>query len=166
VDHRTLIDFDQELESGRSLVNGISTRYQVRFQPIMIFPFEKDTAQANDLLHQSDFIAKAVCYDSARATPGCFRLRSLQNRNSFGHSLAIIYRNAVEDLSRDRMLALAVLGMPICALAHPRDLGLRRLERHNNLAAVSYFDPILEFAKEKSLRAMSLEEIAAEVPVD
>ena len=63
------------------------------------------------------------------------------------------------------MLALAVLGMPICALAHPRDLGLRRIERYNR-AAISYFDPILNFAKEKSLRAMSLEDIAGEVPLN
>jgi hypothetical protein len=166
VDHRTLIDFDHELETGRSLVNEISARYHVRFQPVMIFPFEKDTAQADDLLYRSDFIAKAVCYDTVRATPGCFRLRSLQNKkSSFDNSLAVIYRNAVEELSRDRMLALAVLGMPICALAHPRDLGLRRFERYNP-TAISYFDPILEFAKEKSLRSMSLEDIAAEVPLD
>lgn len=165
VDHRMLSDFDHELETGRSLVDEISARYHVRFQPVMIFPFEKDTAQADGLLYKSDFIAKAVCYDTARATPGCFRLRSLQNKKSFDHSLAIIYRNAVEELSRDRMLALAVLGMPICALAHPRDLGLRRFERYNH-AATSYFDPILEFAKEKSLRSMSLEDIAAEVPLD
>jgi hypothetical protein len=131
----------------------------------MIFPFEKDNAQADYLLHRSDFIAKAVCYDTARATPGCFRLRSLQSTKSFDQSLAVIYRSAVEDLTRDRMLALAVLGMPICALAHPRDLGLRRFERYN-LAAISYFDSILEFAKEKSLRSMSLEDIAAEVPLD
>jgi hypothetical protein len=165
VDHRTLIDFDHELQAGRSLVHEISARYNVRFQPVMIFPFEKDTSQATDLLHKSDFLAKALCYDSARATPDCFRLRSLQDENAFDHSLAVIYRHAVEQLSRDRMLALAVLGMPISALAHPRDLGLRRIERHNP-AAISYFDSVLEFAKEKSLRSMSLEDIAAEVPLD
>jgi hypothetical protein len=165
VDHRTLTDFDHELQAGRLLVHEISGRYNVRFQPVMIFPFEKDTSQATDLLQKSDFIAKALSYDSARATPGCFRLRSLQDKNSFDHSLAVIYRHTVEQLSRDRMLALAVLGMPICALAHPRDLGLRRVERHN-LAAISYFDRILEFAKEKSLRSMSLEDITAEVPLD
>jgi hypothetical protein len=131
----------------------------------MIFPFEKDTSQATDLLHKSSFLAKALCYDSARATPDCFRLRSLQDENAFDHSLAVIYRHAVEQLSRDRMLALAVLGMPISALAHPRDLGLRRIERHNPVA-ISYFDSVLEFAKEKSLRSMSLEDIAAEVPLD
>ena len=165
VDHRTLIDFDHELETGRSLVHELAARYHVSFEPVMIFPFEKDTAQATELLRKSDFVAQALCYDSARATPGCFRLRSLQDANSFDHSLAVIYRHAVEQLSRDRMLALAVLGMPICALAHPRDLGLRRIERYNH-AAISYFDPILNFAKEKSLRAMSLEDIAGEVPLN
>jgi len=63
------------------------------------------------------------------------------------------------------MLALAVLGMPISALAHPRDLALRRVERHNPMA-MTYFDSVLTFAREKSLRSMSLEEIAAKVPLE
>ena len=75
----------------------------------------------------------------------------------------MIYRDAIEVLTRDRMLALATLGMPIVALAHPRDLALRRFRR-GDPADVSYFDSVLTFAAEKSLRPMSLELIAAEVP--
>ncbi len=61
------------------------------------------------------------------------------------------------------MLALATLGMPVIAMAHPRDLSLRRFTRGDR-SAMSYFDSVLTFAAEKSLRPMSLEEIATEVP--
>ena len=165
VDHRTITDYDHELQVGRNLVNEISTEYNVRFQPVMIFPYEKDTPRADELLQRSNFIAKVQSYDSARATPWCSRLRSLQDERSANDSLAVIFRHPIDQLSRDRMLALAVLGMPISALAHPRDLALRRVERHNPMA-MTYFDSVLTFAREKSLRSMSLEEIAAKVPLE
>jgi hypothetical protein len=165
IDHRTIAGFEHELAKGRILVHQISRRYDVRFEPVMIFPFEKDTPKADALLRQSDFIAKARCYSEDLATPHCFRLRSLQNDNSRSDSFVAIYRYSVEQLTRDHMLALAILGMPISALAHPRDLALRRVERHNS-AAVSYFDPVLRFAKTKLLRPMSLEDIASIVPLD
>jgi len=53
--------------------------------------------------------------------------------------------------------------MPVVAIAHPRDLSLRRFHRGDQFA-MSYFDSVLRFAAEKSLRPMSLEDIAAEVP--
>ncbi len=165
IDHRTIAGFEHELAKGRTLVHQISRRYDVRFEPVMIFPFEKDTPKADALLRQSDFIAKVRCYSEDLATPHCFRLRSLQNDNSRSDSFVTIYRYSVDQLTRDHMLALAILGMPISALAHPRDLALRRVERHNS-AAVSYFDPVLRFAKTKLLRPMSLEDIASLVPLD
>ena len=69
-------------------------------------------------------------------------------------------------LSRDRMLALATLGMPIIAIGHPRNLALRRLGPLRDSLQMSYFDPVLKFAAEKSLRPQSLEEMAAEAPLD
>jgi hypothetical protein len=61
------------------------------------------------------------------------------------------------------MLALATLGMPVIALAHPRDLSLRRFH-WGDRTQMSYFDSVRRFAAEKSLRPMPLEKIAAEVP--
>jgi hypothetical protein len=165
VDHRNITDYSNELHAGRTLVEAISREYNVRFQPVMIFPFEKSTPQADELLRRSKFVAKVQCYDNGRAIPWCSRLRSLQNETGSNASLPVIFRHSIDQLSRDRMLALAVLGMPISALAHPRDLGLRRLGRQN-LSAVSYFDFVLKFAKEKSLTSMSLEEIAAKVALE
>ena len=92
------------------------------------------------------------------------RRRRLKTSPSMDSPFSVVFRDSVGTLNRDQMLALATLGMPIVALAHPYDVGLRRFPRADH-GSVSYFDPILEFAEEKSLRPMSLEEIAAEVPV-
>jgi hypothetical protein len=69
-------------------------------------------------------------------------------------------------LDRNRMLALATLGMPIIALAHPNNLGVQRFRPTRDQMGPSYFDRIARFAAEKSLRPMSLENIAREMPVD
>jgi hypothetical protein len=64
------------------------------------------------------------------------------------------------------MIAMATLGMPIIAMAHPTDLGIRRFLPSRDSSGPSYFNPVLKFAAEKSLRPMSLENIAAEMPPD
>jgi hypothetical protein len=165
IDHRQILDFDSELEAGIAHVKYISRAYDVRFQPVMIFPFERDSPRAHEVLRRTAFIAKVQCEDGINQAPNFYRLRSLQNDHASNYALSIIYRHSPDSLSRDRMLALATLGMPVIALAHPGDLALRRFSRRD-VAAAAYFDSVLEFAAEKSLRAMSLEEIAAEVPLD
>ncbi len=92
-----------------------------------------------------------------------YRLRVVGEEPPYDDEFSVIYRDSIDVLSRDRMLALATLGMPVIALAHPRDLSLRRFQRGDR-SSISYFDSVLTFAAEKSLRPMSLEQIAAEVP--
>jgi hypothetical protein len=161
VDHRTITDYEAQLGAGRARVDEISRAYGVRFQPVMIFPFEKATPGADELLRRSGFRAK-VQSTGGNPPPYYYRLRALDDE---GGPFSVVFRDSIEVLSRDRMIALAALGMPIVAIAHPRNLALRRLGRHDH-SATSYFDPILRFAAEKSLRPMSLEEIAAEVPAE
>ncbi len=165
VDHRLIVDCESELQTGTAYVNNISRAYDVRFQPVMIFPFERDSPRVHEVLRRTDFIAKVQSDYGANQTPNFYRLRTLQDDKSSDNSLSTIFRDSTDNLSRDRMLALAMLGMPIIALAHPGDLALRRFSRRNT-AAAAYFDSVLDFAAEKSLRSMSLEEIAAEVPLD
>jgi hypothetical protein len=165
IDHRTITDFESELQAGIGHVDRISRAYDVQFQPVMIFPFEKDTPQAHELLRSTDFIAKVQSASGVNKTANFYRLRALQDDKSSEGSVSIIFRDSTNNLSRDRMLALATLGMPIIALAHPSDLALRRFARRD-AAAATYFDSVLQFAAEKSLRAMSLQEIAAKVPLD
>jgi hypothetical protein len=162
VDHRTITDYESQLDAGRARVDEITRKYGVRFQPVMIFPYEKDTPRATSLLRRAGFMAKV---ESMGGKPPAeyYRLRALGDQPSFEDEFSLIYRDSIDLLSRDRMLALATLGMPVIALAHPRDLSLRRFTRRDR-SAMSYFDSVLTFAAEKSLRPMSLEEIATEVP--
>lgn len=159
VDHRTIADYEAHLSAGRARVDEISHEYGVRFQPVMIFPFEKDTPRAEALLRQAGFVAK-VQSAGGFPPPSYYRLRAVDEEDS---RFSVVFRDSIDLMSRDRMLALATLGMPIVALAHPRDIALRRFGRRDQ-SAFSYFDPVLRFAAEKSLRPMPLEEIAAEVP--
>ena len=162
IDHRTIADFEAQLDAGGTRVDKISRNYGVRFQPVMIFPFEKDTPRAEALLRRSGFVAKVQSMDGC-PRPAYYRLRGVEQESSADDAFSVVFRDSIEVLSRDRMLALAALGMPIVALAHPRNLGLRRFGGRER-ATISYFDPVLRFATEKSLRPMPLEQIAAEVP--
>ncbi len=159
VDHRTITDYEAHLSAGRARVDEITREYGVRFQPVMIFPFERDTPRAEALLRQTGFVAK-VQSAGGFPPPAYYRLRAVDEEDS---RFSVVFRDSIDLMSRDRMLAMATLGMPIVALAHPRDIALRRFGRFDK-AAILYFDPILRFATEKSLRPMPLEEIAAEVP--
>jgi hypothetical protein len=163
VDHRTISDFESQLAAGRVRVDEITRKYRVRFQPVMIFPYEKDTPVATELLRRAGFAAKV---ESMGGNPPAnyYRLGAVVDESPPADQFSVIYRDSIDLLSRDRMLALATLGMPVIALAHPHDLSLRRFRRGDR-SAVTYFDSVLTFAAEKSLRPMSLEEIVAEVPI-
>ena len=62
------------------------------------------------------------------------------------------------------MIALASLGMPILAFAHPKDVRLRRLSRFIERGGTfSHFDEVLDFASAKGLAGRSLEGVAREL---
>jgi hypothetical protein len=155
-------DYESQLDAGRARVDEITHKYRVRFQPVMIFPYEKDTPRAAELLRRTGFKAKV---ESMGGSPPAdyYRLPGIGNEPLSDDQFSVVFRDSIDLLTRDRMLALATLGMPVIALAHPRDLSLRRFRR-GDPTAVSYFDSVLTFAAEKSLRPMPLEQIAAEVP--
>ena len=161
IDHRTIADYDADLVAGRARLDKIWRDYGVRFQPVMVFPFEKDTPDADALLRRSGFIAKAQS-TAGHPPPAYYILRDARDLSQLDGPFAVVFRDSVEVLTRERMVAVATLGSPIVALAHPRNLGLRRFGRRDPVA-MSYFDPVVKFAAEKSLRPMSLEEIAAYV---
>lgn len=162
VDHRTITDLETHSAEGRAKRDEIWRDYGARLQPVMIFPFEKDTPGAEELLRRAGFRAKV---QSAGGLPPreYYRLRAGAPEPSLDIPFSVVFRDSVETLTRDQMLALATLGMPVVALAHPRNVGLRRFGRRDE-SAMSYFDPILRFAAEKSLRPMPLEEVAEHVP--
>jgi hypothetical protein len=165
VDHRTITDPDSALSMGRHLVETICRRYQVRFQPVMIFPFERDTPGAVDLLRRAGFLAMAETpplapNDDNPATGGATADGAADRADD---NFMILKRYPVGALTRTRMLALATLGLPIIAAAHPRDVSLRRLPlRRGGDGSFAHFDHVLGFATEKQLQPASLEQIAVE----
>lgn len=165
VDHRAITDPAADLARGRRMVGRIERRFGIRFQPIMIFPFERSASMQYPLLAQAGFLASVEesrhpsCSDPH--PPGYAR-DSLGWRVDPDCSFNVMYRYPALSLTRDRMLAMAALGLPIIAFAHPEDVGLRRLSRFWNRGGdVSHFDEVLKFASSKGLPSRSLEEIAA-----
>ena len=164
VDHRTVSDPRADLTAGRLLVEDISRRYRVRFQPVMVFPFEKDTPEDVDLLKRDGFLAKTE-------TPGEEHLRSSPLRpwnsqpQTNGAGFTVLPRYPVEALTYNRMLACALLSLPIIAAAHAADITLRRLAplRPIGNGSLSHFDRVLEFAAHKHLRPASLEQMAEQM---
>lgn len=164
VDHRTITDPDTALSMGRHLVETICHRYQVRFQPVMIFPFERDTPATVELLRCAGFLAMAETPPMApgdeNPVTGVSRVDGAADR---ADDFVVLQRYPVAALTRGRMLALATLGLPIIAAAHPRDVSLRRLPTPRGVdASFCHFDHVLGFAVEKQLQPASLERIALE----
>ncbi len=167
VDHRVIADPAAELAEGNHLAGEIQRRFEVRLQPIMIFPFERSAPEQFGLLAQAGFLA---CVEEARHShapqapaPG-YLADSLPCLTDEDCGFTVLYRYRAATLTRDRMLAMAALGLPIIAYAHPEDVGLRRFSRlWDRKGDVSHFDHVLKFASSKGLPSRSLEEIATEV---
>jgi hypothetical protein len=152
----------------------------------MIFPFEVSAPKQFPLLAQAGFLASVEapqaeflasdgkltnpCADphlpSPCADPHLPRYLgdSLPAHVDVTSDLTILYRYAASSLTRERMLAMAALGLPIIAAAHPKNVGLKRFSRFRDRGGdFSHFDEILKFASSKGLRSLSLEHIAIEV---
>jgi hypothetical protein len=165
VDHRTIRDPDSEFGLGRHLVEAICHRYQVRFQAVMIFPFERDTPATVELLRRAGFLAMAetppLAPDDENSATGVATVDGAADRAH--NDFVVLKRYPVAALTRSRMLALATLGLPIIVAAHPRDVSLRRLPLPRGAdGSFSHFDQVLSFAAEKQLQPASLEQIAVE----
>ena len=167
-DHRTIANPELDFARGRRLVKDICERYQVRFQPVMVFPYEKDTNDCVALLKREGFIAKAetpvdVTTVAAAPTETVVTRQPECVGDDVSDGFTILTRDSIETLNRNRMLARAALGMPIIAAAHPRNAGLRRfVKTRRDCEALADFDDVLDFMATKKLRFESLEELAVE----
>jgi hypothetical protein len=167
VDHRVISHPAAELTEGRRMVRRIERRFGVRFQPIMIFPFERSAPKQFPLLVEGEFLAVVEepphpsCFDPT--LPG-YLWDSLPSHIDAASDLTVLYRDPAASLTRERMLAMAALGLPIIAAAHPDEVGLKRLSRFWARGGdVSHFDEVLKFASSKGLPPRSLEDIAGDV---
>ncbi len=161
VDHQKIEDPAEEFDAGRRAMAANQQRYGVQFQPMVIFPFERAHRSAEALLLNEGFLAGAEQprHDEGSGTPEFLRYSDESCVHESG--LRFLHRYEAQFLTADRMLALATMGLPILAFAHPRDVRLRRLsgiiERGGTL---SHFDHVLDFASSKGLPGRSLEAIA------
>ena len=151
--------------TGKAAVRALSRQFGVSFQPIMIFPFElSDYVVLSDLSHKG-FLASVERGD-ARPEYECLLPGHLQYSTpalEIGKGfIPILRRYPMKMLTRQMMLALATLGYPIIAAAHPGDVLLRRFVRPGaSRESIHHFDTLLNFATEKCLSPSSLEQIAA-----
>jgi len=166
VDHRRLSRPEAALAQGRLLVESICRRFGVRFQPIMIFPYERATPETMRRLKRAGFIASVESLDNGGAEethlPPFLRYSS-PFQSLYAGLFPVLRRHALTTLNYDRMLALGALELPIIAAAHPGDFGLRHFRRLRDGGSKERFDKVLMFAASKGLRSRSLEEIAVEL---
>ncbi len=167
VDHRALAHPPAELAKGARTIGRLQRRFGIRFQPVMIFPFERSASSQFPLLMRAGFTAvvgeprRPPHADSDLPESLAGSLPAHVDANS---GLMVLYRYQAAALTRERMLAMASLGLPIIAVAHPDEVGLKRLSRFWDRGGnVAHFDEVLKFASSKALRARSLEDIAVEV---
>jgi hypothetical protein len=131
----------------------------------MVFPFEKSTLALLRLLADSGFAATVESVDESaeryQDVPSYIRFST--SVRTPGDPLPVLHRYPCKSLTRSRLLALATLGNPIIAAAHPGNISLGRLSGLvSRRGTFSHFDTVLNFAATKHLRASSLEQIATE----
>jgi hypothetical protein len=172
VDHSNLRNPAKELREGYELMRSITRRYRVRVQPVMIFPYERREDALLHLLASHGFEAIAeytdiyserrVSKDDPAVPPYLCYSTPLR---PVAADLPVMRRYPVRVLTRDRMLALAALGLPVIAVAHPVHLGLNRipLARQPAESGPGYMDCVLRFAVEKSLAPLTLAEVSNQI---
>jgi hypothetical protein len=168
IDHARQIDAGAELERGRRHLDEIRDRYKVGFQPIIIFPFERHSPPVIEAARKAGFLAAfenpftEPAYEIA--LPSFLRM-STPLQPMYGSYFPVYRRFAARLMDRNRMLALAALGMPIVVTIHPRDIGMTRLRWNSRLSVggESDLDLALRVAAEKGFRPMTLAGIAAEM---
>jgi hypothetical protein len=163
VDHTMSAGSECDLAHGARMVAAIERRYGVCIQPIMIFPFESSASFQLRLLRRHGFLASVEepRYPSGNEIIPPHLSASLSCRRDEHSGFAVLYRYPASSLTRDRLLAMSAIGLPIIAYAHPDELGLKRLSPlWNRGPRSSHFDVVLRFASAKGLPSASLEEIA------
>ncbi len=167
VDHSLIADLDGEMSRGRDAVRTIEQRYGVNFQPVMIFPFERNGPEADRALAKSNFLAKVQSVDNqVRKLPCPERVSTVFDGNGVSGSLLLLRRASAPVFDRDTMLATCLLAKPLIASGHPYEVRLDRLcAVRGGPREESFFEGVLSFARSKGLRSTSLAEIALELGV-
>lgn len=162
VDHTAVEDAAADFEAGKQAVERIWNRYGVRLQPVIVFPMERTNASAERVALENHFLAgvEQPREDELAARVPRY-LRYSRPASAHEGGFPFLHRFESKFLTRDRMIAMASLGLPILAFCHPKDVCLRRFSRFfDRGGSFSHFDHILDFAAAKGLAPRSLDEIA------
>lgn len=166
LNHQDAQDLAGDLRDGIEMVKRLSSRFAIRFQPIMVFPFESFGLDALRLLEEQGFLAtyaKEVAPVGLWSPYPSFMNCSVPLHEQFTEIFTVMRRWPLEALSRDVMLSHAALNLPTIAVLHPCDVGLRRWPYYPAARPdLTKFDSLLSFAATKRLRARSLQEMAEE----
>jgi hypothetical protein len=168
IDHRGLKEPAASYAQGLRLVEQISRRYGVRFEPVIVLPYQDADRDILRYLDEAGFRAAVFNSDLRAGLENplpAFMRHSTALHELYLDYLPVLRRYPAPALGRDLMLANAALGLPIIAAGHPENVGLRRLAPlYAPRQPVSrYFDEVVGFARAKRLRPLSLEEIATEM---
>jgi hypothetical protein len=167
LNHRDARDLAGHLGDGAEMVAQISRRFGVRFQPIMVFPFESFGLNALPILEHHGFLgtyANRVAPIGLWSPYPSFMNYSLPLHEQFTDIFPVMRRHSIEMLTRDVMLSHAALNLPMITVIHPCDIGLRRWPYYpNRQDDQTLCDRVLSFAAAKHLQARSLQDIAQEV---
>ncbi|HZY59167.1 MAG TPA: hypothetical protein VFE56_05355 [Candidatus Binataceae bacterium] len=168
IDHRGLKDPAASYAQGLRRVEQISRRYGVRFEPVIVLPYQEADRDILRYLGEAGFRAAVFNSDLRAGLENplpAFMRHSTALHELYLDYLPVLRRYPAPALGRDLMLANAALGLPIIAAGHPENVGLRRLAPlYAPRQPVSrYFDEVVGFARAKRLRPLSLEEIATEM---
>lgn len=166
VDHTKIADSERDIARGKRAVVAIERRFDIRLQPIMVFPFERSAPNHFALLGAHGFLASVEeprPPAPAIENPLNHPLSSLPYRNDESSGFTVLHRYPVASLTRNRLLAMSALGLPIIAYAHPDEVGLKRLSFLRACSRrESHIDEILGFVSAKRIPSGSLEQIALE----
>lgn len=166
VHHDSLADPEAEMAAGLRLVEQIQRRYGVRFQPVMVFPFERGGERSTQMLARFGFQAMALslfAYPETFAGLPSYLSHSIIQRSAGEAGPLLLRRQAIERFPTDLMLAHAIMGLPVLALAHPEDFALKRFPRPWAGDSMAELDRVLDAAAAWGLRPRSMEQIAQEV---
>jgi hypothetical protein len=164
--HYRRVRWDSHLEKGRRSVTAIEAHYGIRFQPIMIFPFERANPEAVRAARREGFCASygnLTNRDELESFLPSFMRYSTPLQPLYGLYYPVLRSFPASFLNYDQMLAVAALGLPIVLTAYPEDLRLHSFMGLRSFAgSVNRCDGVLRFAAAKGLRPLSLEQIAQE----
>ncbi|MGD0076313.1 MAG: hypothetical protein ABSD31_18545 [Candidatus Binataceae bacterium] len=165
VDYSQMADPGEHLRRGREMLRLISQRFGVTVRPIMIFPMERRNEAGLRCLRDGGFeaiVEHAEIHPQDEDYAPAYLRYSTPLRRAGSIGFPAMRRYPASEINRGRMTALAALGLPVIAFAHPDNLGLERSPWRPK-ENPTHLDAVIRFAVEKGLRPTPLTDLFNEM---